>query len=102
MNVDEATHAASAAGVSAVAKAQWLAEQTSRYGTDEFVGRNRSGIDVQPAYGTDGVTADAATMPGQFPYRRGIYPVHYQYQRWIDMQIIGLGTVLVAIRGTGA
>lgn len=30
-------------------------------------------------------------MPGQFPYTRNLYPVHYQYQPWMDLQIIGYG-----------
>ena len=30
-------------------------------------------------------------MPGQFPYTRGVYPLLYQYQPWMDLQIIGYG-----------
>jgi methylmalonyl-CoA mutase N-terminal domain/subunit len=30
-------------------------------------------------------------MPGQYPYTRGVYPVHYRYQPWMDLQIIGFG-----------
>ena len=29
--------------------------------------------------------------PGEYPYTRGIYPIHYQYQPWMDLQIIGYG-----------
>ncbi len=108
MKVDEAVHAGMPDAPGAVlpdapgavvpdapgaaAKAAWQADRAKRYGAEEFVAHNRSGVDVQPAYGADDALADAATMPGQFPYRRGIYPVHYQYQRWMDLQIIGFGT----------
>jgi methylmalonyl-CoA mutase N-terminal domain/subunit len=59
-----------------------------------FETTNRSGLTVKPAYGPSDVDATPARdvgMPGEFPYTRGIYPIHYQYQPWMDLQIIGYG-----------
>ena len=49
---------------------------------------------VQPAYGAQHIETtpfEDVGMPGQFPYTRNLYPVHYQYQPWMDLQIIGYG-----------
>lgn len=70
----------------------WEAAVEERYGGKSFVTTNRSGVEVQPVYGaTDAPPVDAAGLPGQFPFDRGIYPIHYQYQPWMDLQIIGFG-----------
>jgi methylmalonyl-CoA mutase N-terminal domain/subunit len=73
------------------AEATWTEEVALRYGSRDFTHRNRSGVLVQPAYGPDRTSGDRNLMPGQFPYTRGIYPIHYQYQPWMDLQIIGYG-----------
>jgi len=69
----------------------WAEEVSSRYGQRDFGHRNRSGIVLQPGYGASSLPPDGGLMPGQFPYTRGIYPIHYQYQPWMDLQIIGYG-----------
>ncbi|MGE3599134.1 MAG: acyl-CoA mutase large subunit family protein [Dehalococcoidia bacterium] len=74
--------------------AAWRKTVRDRYGDRTFVQRNRSGIDVRPVYPDDdaeGGGTIAPAMPGQYPYTRGIYPIHYQYQPWMDLQIIGFG-----------
>src|SRR6202012_4851505 len=59
-----------------------------RYGGRDFSFPTRSGIVVEPVYGA---REAEPSMPGQYPYNRGIYPIHYQYQPWMDMKIIGYG-----------
>lgn len=73
---------------------EWEDQVTRRYGDRDFSHRNRSGLTVQPVYdATDLAERDVTlpAMPGQYPYTRGIYPIHYQYQPWMDLQIIGYG-----------
>jgi methylmalonyl-CoA mutase N-terminal domain/subunit len=72
---------------------RWEETVARRYPDRDFRTEKRSGIEVEPTYGADDLEAHAASpeMPGQFPYTRGIYPVHYQYQPWMDLQIIGYG-----------
>ena len=77
-----------------VAAQRWLEGRAERYGEETFETTNRSGITVQPAYGPQDLEAtpiEDLNMPGQFPYARNLYGVHYQYQPWMDLQIIGYG-----------
>jgi methylmalonyl-CoA mutase N-terminal domain/subunit len=72
----------------------WIQARAKRYGDETFDVSNRSGVPVKPAYGAQDLADTPVTdvgMPGQYPYTRGIYPVHYQYQPWMDLQIIGYG-----------
>jgi methylmalonyl-CoA mutase N-terminal domain/subunit len=69
----------------------WQTTVAARYGDRSFVSQTRSGLPIRPVYyGLDRL-GNAAEMPGQYPYTRGIYPIHYQYQPWMDLQIIGYG-----------
>jgi methylmalonyl-CoA mutase N-terminal domain/subunit len=71
--------------------ATWQHTVASRYADRSFVARNRSGLEVDPVYTGPDRRGGEAEMPGQYPYTRGIYPIHYQYQPWMDLQIIGFG-----------
>jgi methylmalonyl-CoA mutase, N-terminal domain len=71
--------------------ATWQRTVASRYADRSFVARNRSGVEVDPVYTGPDLSGGEAEMPGQYPYTRGIYPIHYQYQPWMDLQIIGFG-----------
>ena len=73
------------------AYARWQQTVAARYKDRSFVARNRSGVEVDPVYGGLDRFGNEAEMPGQYPYSRGIYPIHYQYQPWMDLQIIGYG-----------
>lgn len=73
------------------AYATWQQTVAKRYGERTFIARNRSGVEIEPVYTGRNRHGDEAEMPGQFPYTRGIYPIHYQYQPWMDLQIIGYG-----------
>lgn len=70
---------------------KWQRTVADRYADRSFVARNRSGVEVEPVYSGPGRDGQEAEMPGQYPYTRGIYPIHYQYQPWMDLQIIGFG-----------
>lgn len=69
----------------------WQRTVSSRYSDRSFVSRNRSGVEIDPVYAGVNRHGGPAEMPGQYPYTRGIYPIHYQYQPWMDLQIIGFG-----------
>ena len=71
--------------------ALWQQTVSARYKDRSFVARNRSGVEVDPVYGGLDRHGNEAEMPGQYPYTRGIYPIHYQFQPWMDLQIIGFG-----------
>jgi methylmalonyl-CoA mutase N-terminal domain/subunit len=45
-----------------------------------------SGLEVEPAYGTDG-----SEWPGEFPYTRGLYPTGYRGRAWTIRQFAGFG-----------
>ncbi len=69
----------------------WQKTVAARYADRSFSARNRSGIELQPVYSGTDRHGQEAEMPGQYPYTRGIYPIHYQFQPWMDLQIIGYG-----------
>src|SRR3954467_9905148 len=45
-----------------------------------------SGLEVEPAYGTDD-----GEWPGQFPFTRGLYPTGYRGRTWTIRQFAGFG-----------
>lgn len=71
--------------------AKWQRTVTARYADQSFVAHNRSRVQVEPVYSGRDRQGAEAEMPGQYPFTRGIYPIHYQYQPWMDLQIIGFG-----------
>lgn len=77
------------------AEDKFVEEITKRYKGKEFKSTTRSEIEVKPVYHAVDVMDDDygdLSLPGQYPYTRGIYPIHYQFQPWMDEQIIGFGT----------
>jgi methylmalonyl-CoA mutase, N-terminal domain len=73
---------------------EWEAMVRKRYPEADFRHVNRSGITVDPVYSssdTERRGLEEPPLPGLFPYTRGIYPIHYQHQPWMDLQIIGYG-----------
>jgi methylmalonyl-CoA mutase, N-terminal domain len=75
------------------ARATWQSAVDERYGGRGFDRVNRSGVVVRPVYDPADLEASGLPLaePGQFPFDRGIYPIHYQHQPWMDLQIIGYG-----------
>ena len=45
-----------------------------------------SGLEVEPAYGTDD-----SEWPGEFPFTRGLYPTGYRGRAWTIRQFAGFG-----------
>src|SRR3954452_25563819 len=45
-----------------------------------------SGLEVEPAYGTDD-----GEWPGEFPFTRGLYPTGYRGRTWTIRQFAGFG-----------
>jgi methylmalonyl-CoA mutase, N-terminal domain len=67
------------------ARARWQARyDASRTREGDFT--TLSGVDVEPAYGTD-----EGEWPGQFPYTRGLYPTGYRGRTWTIRQFAGFG-----------
>jgi methylmalonyl-CoA mutase, N-terminal domain len=79
---------------SSASREKWADQVKARYRDADFGQINRSGVRVEPVYDASAVADHGIAppvMPGQYPYTRGIYPIHYQYQPWMDLQIIGYG-----------
>jgi len=57
---------------------------TSRVRDADFT--TLSGMEVEPAYGTDG-----SEWPGEFPYTRGLYATGYRGRTWTIRQFAGFG-----------
>jgi len=77
------------------AEEEWIKKVRKRYKNEEFKRTTRSEIEVKPVYHLGDVMDREKvdlSLPGQYPFTRGIYPIHYQYQPWMDEQIIGFGT----------
>lgn len=75
-------------------RAEWEQATAARYADADFSTLNRSGVTVRPVYDLVDRERDPApdlSEPGQYPFTRGIYPIHYQHQPWMDLQIIGYG-----------
>src|SRR5688572_9179313 len=45
-----------------------------------------SGVEVEPAYGTE-----TGEWPGEFPFTRGLYPTGYRGRTWTIRQFAGFG-----------
>ena len=83
-------------GVSAdrTTRAEWTEGVSKRYAGRDFRHISRSGVTLEPVYDSSDVEQRGVAeppLPGTYPYTRGIYPIQYQYQPWMDLQIIGYG-----------
>ncbi len=67
------------------ARARWQARyEQSKVRDADFT--TLSGMQVEPAYGTDD-----SEWPGVFPYTRGLYPTGYRGRTWTIRQFAGFG-----------
>ena len=67
------------------ARARWQARyEQARVRDADFT--TLSGMQVEPAYGTDD-----SEWPGVFPYTRGLYPTGYRGRTWTIRQFAGFG-----------
>ncbi len=76
---------------------QWRKQVEALIGNDAEKGYiNASGIGVKPVYTPSDVeqldVADTLNLPGQYPYTRGNYPLHYQIEPMYMNQGYGLCT----------
>ena len=74
-------------------QAQWD-EAVAKYERD-FSAKTNSGIPIKPVYTPlDIQDIDFETeigMPGNYPFMRSNYPLHYQFQPWINQPVHGYG-----------
>ena len=69
----------------ASARSRWQARyERSRVRDADF--STLSGLEVQPAYGTED-----SEWPGEFPFTRGLYPTGYRGRTWTIRQFAGFG-----------
>ena len=67
------------------ARTRWQARyERSRVRDADF--STLSGVEVQPAYGTED-----SEWPGEFPFTRGLYPTGYRGRTWTIRQFAGFG-----------
>ena len=67
------------------ARARWQARyDKSRVRETDFT--TLSGLELDPAYGTD-----ESEWPGEFPFTRGLYPTGYRGRTWTIRQFAGFG-----------
>ena len=70
------------------ARSRWQARyEQSRVRETDFT--TLSGLEVEPAYGTDD-----SEWPGQFPFTRGLYPTGYRGRTWTIRQFAGFGNAV--------
>ncbi|GAA4759586.1 methylmalonyl-CoA mutase family protein [Nocardioides endophyticus] len=67
------------------ARTRWQARyEKSRVREVDFT--TLSGLELEPAYGTDD-----SEWPGEFPFTRGLYPTGYRGRSWTIRQLAGFG-----------
>jgi methylmalonyl-CoA mutase N-terminal domain/subunit len=67
------------------ARSRWQSRyEQSRVRDADFT--TLSGLEVEPAYGTD-----ESEWPGEFPFTRGLYPTGYRGRTWTIRQFAGFG-----------
>jgi methylmalonyl-CoA mutase N-terminal domain/subunit len=66
-------------------RSRWQARyERSRVRETDFT--TLSGVELEPAYGTD-----TSEWPGEFPFTRGLYPTGYRGRAWTIRQFAGFG-----------
>lgn len=73
---------------------RWRRHVEERYRGVEFAATTASGISVKPMYSAADVADkdyEDIGVPGEYPYTRGIYPLHYQFQPWMNQLVHGYG-----------
>lgn len=74
---------------------EWKEICDKRYQGRDFGSKTSSGIPIKPVYTPLDIEhikyGDDIGMPGIYPYMRNNYPIHYQFQPWINQQTHGYG-----------
>jgi len=77
----------------AQAKAVWE-KIRAKYAAKLKPQKNLSGIPIQTVYTPEDIAhLDLATMPGVYPYTRGLYPDGYALTPWMQQMVFGFGTI---------
>ena len=72
----------------------WQAECQRLYSEKGYLGATGAGIPVKAVYtpaDIQNLDYKDISMPGLFPYTRGIHPLMYQYAQWATQQGLGYG-----------
>lgn len=74
---------------------QWKETINKLYEGKDFVSKTNSGIPIKPVYTPLDVQdvdfENEIGMVGSYPYMRSNYPIHYQFQPWINQPVHGYG-----------
>jgi len=73
---------------------RWQRHVEERYRGADFKATTASGIPVKPMYSAADVADkdyEDIGVPGEYPYTRGVYPLHYQFQPWMNQLVHGYG-----------
>ena len=78
-----------------ILKEEWQQNASAMLGGEEFKTTNISGIELKPVYtpeDLEGINYEEISLPGEPPYTRGNYPLHYQVVSLIQNIALGFGT----------
>jgi len=73
---------------------KWREKYSKLYKDKEFKATTASGIPVKPVYTAsdiDHLDYGEIGIPGEYPFTRGIYPLQYQFQPWVNQMSLGYG-----------
>ena len=73
---------------------KWREKYSKLYKDKEFKATTASGIPVKPVYTAsdiDHLDYSEIGIPGEYPFTRGIYPLQYQFQPWVNQMSLGYG-----------
>jgi methylmalonyl-CoA mutase N-terminal domain/subunit len=74
---------------------EWRKKVSSITNNKEMKMRNISGIEIKPVYSPEDIKDidyNNITFPGEYPFTRGNYPLHYQIMPFMMTQGYGFGT----------
>lgn len=72
----------------------WQDKYSKLYKDKEFKAATASGTPVKPIYTASDIEHldySEIGVPGEYPYTRGIYPLQYQFQPWVNQMSLGYG-----------
>ena len=78
-----------------ILKDQWQKKASGMLGGKELKTTNTSGIELKPVYtpeDLDKIDYQEISLPGEYPFTRGNYPLHYQVMPLMQNIALGFGT----------
>ena len=74
---------------------EWQKEIAERYQGKDFSSTTNSGIPLKPMYMPSDIQGldfeKEVGAPGIYPFMRSNYPIHYQFQPWVNQPVHGFG-----------